>query len=75
MKHISKNTQIIVITHLPVVAARADNHFYISKIIEKDKTKTKVKLLENNETIQEIARMLAGNVTEADGKLHLTGVL
>ena len=68
MKHISESTQIIVITHLPVVAARADSHFYISKIIEKEKTKTKIKLLEEKDSICEIARMLAGNVTDASVK-------
>lgn len=45
---------------MPQVAAMADNHLYISKSVENDRTKTHVNALESAEKIDEIARMLAG---------------
>ncbi|MGE5677151.1 MAG: DNA repair protein RecN [Pseudomonadota bacterium] len=61
IKAISKNTQILCITHLPQIASLSDNHIYVDKIIENNKTFTKVKILDQNGKIQEIARMLGGN--------------
>ena len=57
---VAVHSQVLCITHLPQVAALADNHLYISKSIENDRTKTHVNALETAEKIEEIARMLAG---------------
>ncbi|AGY81251.1 MULTISPECIES: DNA repair protein RecN [Carnobacterium] len=57
---VAVHSQVLCITHLPQVAAMADNHLYISKSIENDRTKTHVNALETAEKIEEIARMLAG---------------
>jgi len=61
IKSISKNTQILCITHLPQIASLSDNHIYVDKIVEKNKTYTKIKILSLEERIKEIARMLGGN--------------
>ncbi|MGE5631939.1 MAG: DNA repair protein RecN [Caulobacteraceae bacterium] len=61
IKAISKSSQILCITHLPQIASLADNHIYIYKMVEDNKTYTKMKLLEHKERINEIARMLGGN--------------
>lgn len=61
IKAISKNTQILCITHLPQIASLSDNHIYVDKIIENNKTFTKIKILDQDGRIQEIARMLGGN--------------
>ena len=61
IKAISRNTQILCITHLPQIASLSDNHIYVDKIIENNKTFTKIKILDENGKIQEIARMLGGN--------------
>lgn len=62
---ISEASQVLCITHLPQVAAAADNEFYISKEVAHQRTETKVTTLNEQERIQEIARMLAGSeVTE-----------
>lgn len=61
IKAISKNAQILCITHLPQIACLSDNHIYIDKIIENNKTYTTIKILDNRERIREIARMLGGN--------------
>lgn len=57
---VAVHSQVLCITHLPQVAAMADNHLYISKSVENDRTKTHVDALEVTEKIEEIARMLAG---------------
>lgn len=57
---VAVHSQVLCITHLPQVAAMADNHLYISKSVENDRTKTHVTALESAEKIDEIARMLAG---------------
>ena len=57
---VAVHSQVLCITHLPQVAAMADNHLYISKSVENDRTKTHVDALKTAEKIEEIARMLAG---------------
>ncbi|MGI6748271.1 MAG: DNA repair protein RecN [Anaerovoracaceae bacterium] len=62
---ISKNHQIICITHLPQIAAFGDNHYKIEKENLNDSTITTVKPLSHDEKISEIARLLGGvNVTD-----------
>ncbi|HMY22751.1 MAG TPA: DNA repair protein RecN, partial [Chitinophagales bacterium] len=53
--------QVIAITHLPQVAARANRHFFVYKNHEKEKTFTEIKTLQGNERLHEIAVMLSGN--------------
>lgn len=55
-----KNTQALVITHLPQVAAKANNHYKVSKNQAGDSVTSKIHHLNKSERIDEIARMLAG---------------
>ena len=55
-----KNTQALVITHLPQVAAKANNHYKVSKKQAGDSITSKIHLLNESERIDEIARMLGG---------------
>jgi DNA repair protein RecN (Recombination protein N) len=55
-----KNTQALVITHLPQVAAKANNHYKVSKNQAGDSITSKINHLNESERIDEIARMLAG---------------
>lgn len=57
---ISIGSQVLSITHLPQVAAMSDHHYYISKEVEGDRTKTAVEVLSSASRIREIARMIAG---------------
>ena len=60
-----KNTQALVITHLPQVAAKANNHYKVSKKQAGDSVTSEIHLLNKAERIDEIARMLGGiRVTE-----------
>ncbi len=75
IKAISKNRQVICISHLPQVAALADVHFVISKEVLKDKTNVVVKKLDYNERIDELSRLLGGvNLTDTT-KLHAKEML
>lgn len=70
LKDLSKSHQIISITHLPQIAAKSENHLYVSKTETKDKNKTEtvaeIKILTDEEKVTEVAKMLSGeNVTKA----------
>ena len=64
MKTISASHQILCVTHLPSIAAKGDYNYYISKNTKENKTTTSIKLLNEEETISEIARIANGDVTE-----------
>ncbi len=61
LRVISKNTQVLSITHLPIVAAAANHHLYISKKFENDRTFTVIKELSYDERIEELAKMISSN--------------
>lgn len=60
LQGIGKKHQLIAITHLPQVAAKANRHFFVYKNHEKAQTFTEIKVLNDRERIQEIAVMLSG---------------
>ena len=64
LKAISKKHQVLCISHLPNIAANADYNYFISKKVNGDRTKTQIKLLEENEVIKEIARISSGEINE-----------
>ena len=64
MEKIARKHQILVITHLASIAARGDYNYYIYKEVQEGSTRTKVRKLEENEVIEEIARIASGEVTK-----------
>lgn len=60
MLSISKNHQILCITHLPQIAAMADRHYFIQKMVYNDRTATKVYELQQKDSIHELARLIGG---------------
>ena len=64
MKRIAGKHQVLSVTHLAPIAAKGDYNYYIYKEVNQNQTKTKVKLLTEEETIKEIARIASGDVTE-----------
>jgi DNA repair protein RecN (Recombination protein N) len=60
LKVLSKAQQVLCVTHLPQIAAFADQHFLIEKQEKQGRTKTSVRLLNDEERTEEIARMLSG---------------
>ncbi|MCL2379093.1 MAG: DNA repair protein RecN [Defluviitaleaceae bacterium] len=66
LRGISRNRQILCITHLPQIAAMADTHFRIEKQTQGDRTVTSVCALGFDDTIDELARLIGGaEITEA----------
>lgn len=61
MKDIARNIQVITITHLPQVASKGGNHYKVYKTDAEDSTITKVKHLDKEERLRELARMLSGS--------------
>ena len=57
---ISKEIQLIVITHLPQVAAKANYHYKVEKFDDSNKNTTIINLLNDNERLDELAKMLSG---------------
>ena len=60
LKELSGNRQVICITHQPQIAGKADAHFFVYKDIVKDEVKTNIRLLNKDERITAIAKMLSG---------------
>lgn len=66
LKEVSKNTQVICVTHSAQIASNADSHFLISKDISGDRTFTSVMLLDRSQRRNELARIMGGlEITDA----------
>ncbi len=61
MQEISKKHQVVCISHLPQVAAKGDQHYFVYKDNSSERTISKIRLLENDDRISEIAKMIAGS--------------
>ena len=74
--NVSVGSQVLCISHLPQVAAMADTHLFISKDVDGERTKTKVKPLSVEEKVAEIGRMISGvevtNLTKEHAKELIT---
>lgn len=64
LRKIAEKHQVLIITHLATIAARGNYNYYIYKEVQENKTHTKIKLLNEEETIQEIARISSGEATD-----------
>lgn len=60
LQELGSQRQVLCVTHLPQVASLADQHFRISKVSDGKTTRTGISLLDKNERIDELARMLGG---------------
>jgi DNA repair protein RecN (Recombination protein N) len=66
LQKMSKTTQLIAITHLPQIAGKAENHYFVYKESDNQKTNSKIKELSKEDRVLEIAKMLSnGNPGEA----------
>ena len=80
LKRLARSKQVLCITHLATIAAQADNHIKVQKVIQAGRTVTRVSPVTGSERQQEIARMLAGDKTgdtslkHAQELLHKYGV-
>jgi len=66
LKIIGKTHQVICVTHLPTIVAAGSSNYYINKVVKNSQTRTQIKKLDEEQTVKEIARVIAGNdITEA----------
>jgi DNA repair protein RecN (Recombination protein N) len=72
---LSKNAQVIVVTHLPQVAAWGDQHYVVEKSIDGTVISSGVTSVQGEERISEIARMLAGLQDSTSAKEHAAELL
>lgn len=70
LKELSKVAQVIVVTHLPQVAAWGDTHFVVSKDEKGSVSLSQVRKVSSDKRIEEIARMLAGHETSESARKH-----
>lgn len=65
LSKLSQSHQVIVVTHLPQIAAKADLHYLVEKKTEGDAMWTDLERLQDDKRVNEIARMLSGSITES----------
>ena len=70
LKALSKVAQVVVVTHLPQVAAWGDTHFVVSKDESGSVSLSQIRKIEDDERIEEIARMLAGHEDSISARKH-----
>lgn len=67
---ISKNIQVIAISHLPQIVAFSDCSFKIAKYTDKDKTYTGIAKLSDREKIEELVRLIGGDMNSESAVTH-----
>ena len=72
---LSRHSQVIVVTHLPQVAAWADSHYVVTKDLNGSVSQSDVRLVEGEDRIEEIARMLAGLENSSSAREHAAELL
>ena len=70
LAELSKTHQVIVITHLASIASKADVHLTVSKVVEAGMSHSRIKRVENEERVREIARMLSGDNAREESLTH-----
>lgn len=75
LKSLSRGQQVLCVTHLPQIAAFADQHFLIEKQERQGRTQTQVRLLDEASRVQEVARMLSGAVVTEASERHASQMI
>jgi DNA repair protein RecN (Recombination protein N) len=75
LKAMAAHHQVLCVTHLPQIASLADHHFVVQKRVERGRTVTVVKELSEAERVEEIARMLGGEVVTQRAREHAREML
>jgi DNA repair protein RecN (Recombination protein N) len=70
LRALAGRQQVLCVTHLPQIAAMADQHHLVSKRVEKGRTVTDVRSLQGSDRVEEVARMLGGEVISETARRH-----
>ena len=65
MRSLGENRQVLVITHMPQVAAAASKHFFVTKAVTQGRTRTTLNEVSGQDRVNELARMLGGRSESA----------
>jgi len=75
MKQLGVHRQVLAVTHLPQVAACADQHLLVSKAASHGQVSSQVRAIESEDRVNEIARMLGGEKLSATTLAHAKEML
>lgn len=75
LQELSRNKQVLCITHLASIAVRADNHVKVEKRVRENRTVTEIEAVRGEARVREIARMLSGDKTAAASLTHAEDLL
>ena len=75
LQEVAQGRQVLVVTHLARIAARASNHLFVEKVAGRGMTATALRRLEGEERVREIARMLGGDPESAPSLDHARDLL
>ncbi len=75
LKELSRNRQVILITHLPQIASFGDNHFKVLKEVIKGRTTTNVNPLTRSDRVKELAKMMSGKAESKIAVKHAEDML
>lgn len=75
LKELAHHKQVLCITHLASIAARADNHIRVEKVVVDGRTSTSVEQIDGNRRVEEVARMLAGDKDASVSRQHAEELL
>ena len=75
LKSLAAGQQVLCVTHLPQIAAFADQHFVIEKIEARGRTETRIRKMSPAERVEEIARMLSGAALSETSLRHAEQLL
>jgi DNA repair protein RecN (Recombination protein N) len=75
LARLARGSQVLVVTHLPQVAAFADRHLVVTKSVDGQVTASDVSLLDDSGRVRELARMLAGQESSDAARAHAEELL
>ena len=75
LRTLGKKHQVLAVTHLPQVASCGENHWQVRKHSEGEQTISEISVLDEGQRIEEIARMLGGEVITKTTRLHAAELL
>lgn len=75
LARLARRCQVLLVTHLPQVAAHADRHYHVRKTVAGGRTRVSVVELEEEERVEELARMLGGRAVTAASRRHAAELL
>lgn len=75
LARLAKATQVVVVTHMPQVAAFADQHLVVTKSTSADRTETAVAAVSGDDRVRELARMLSGKADSEVARQHAAELL